>query len=704
MGILSYLSCSMLGESPPPPPRACFGRDGIIEQIVGLAEDLTPIALVGAGGIGKTSIALTALHHNRIRERFGDNRWFIRCDQFSASQANFLSRLSRAIGAGVENPEDLAPLRRYLSSKEMFIVLDNAESILDPQGTDGQGIYCVVEELSQFPNICLAITSRLTLVPPNCEAFEVPTLSMEAARDAFHRIYKRGGRSDSIDTILKQLDFHPLSITLLATVAHQNVWDDNRLAGEWEQHRTSVLQTDHKKSLGAAVELSLASPMFRKLGAHARELLGVIAFFPQGINEANLDWLSPTISNVATILDKFCALSLTYRSDGFVTMLVPLRDYLGPKDPLQSPLFCASMESYFTRLSVKPDPTDPGSEETQWIMLEDANVEHLLDVLTSIDASSDGVWRACAYFTNLLSWHKPRKTVLGPKIEQLPDDRLFKPDCLWQLAGLFDSFGNYVEEKQVLTHALKLEQERGNTDRVAFTLDELSRANRMLGLFEEGIRQAKEALEIFEQVGDTRKQGYSLILLACVLYDDNQLDAAEEAASRAIKLLPEKGQEFPVCNSHRVLGDVHYSRGEKEKAIYHFETALAIASAFNWDRAQFWIHYSLAELFLSEDEFYDAHAHIEQAKLQVVNDVYCQGRAVLLLARVFRRQRKFEDATTEALRALEIFEKIGALPNADNCRDLLQQIEQERKGSDAPVVPVSSWESYPVPHPLTLPS
>ena len=704
MGILSYLSCSMLGESPPPPPRACFGRDGIIEQIVGLAEDLTPIALVGAGGIGKTSIALTALHHNRIRERFGDNRWFIRCDQFSASQANFLSRLSRAIGAGVENPEDLAPLRRYLSSKEMFIVLDNAESILDPQGTDGQGIYCVVEELSQFPNICLAITSRLTLVPPNCEAFEVPTLSMEAARDAFHRIYKRGGRSDSIDTILKQLDFHPLSITLLATVAHQNVWDDNRLAGEWEQHRTSVLQTDHKKSLGAAVELSLASPMFRKLGAHARELLGVIAFFPQGVNEANLDWLSPTISNVATILDKFCALSLTYRSDGFVTMLVPLRDYLGPKDPLQSPLFCASMESYFTRLSVKPDPTDPGSEETQWIMLEDANVEHLLDVLTSIDASSDGVWRACAYFTNLLSWHKPRKTVLGPKIEQLPDDRLFKPDCLWQLAGLFDSFGNYVEEKQVLTHALKLEQERGNTDRVAFTLDELSRANRMLGLFEEGIRQAKEALEIFEQVGDTRKQGYSLILLACVLYDDNQLDAAEEAASRAIKLLPEKGQEFPVCNSHRVLGDVHYSRGEKETAIYHFEMALAIASAFNWDRAQFWIHYSLAELFLSEDEFYDAHCHIEQAKLQVVNDVYCQGRAVLLLARVFRRQCKFEDATSEALRALEIFEKIGALPNADNCRDLLQQIEQERKGSDAPVVPVSSWESYPVPHPLTLPS
>jgi len=39
----------------------------LIEEIIGLAEDLTPIALIGAGWIGKTSIALTVLHDNRIK-------------------------------------------------------------------------------------------------------------------------------------------------------------------------------------------------------------------------------------------------------------------------------------------------------------------------------------------------------------------------------------------------------------------------------------------------------------------------------------------------------------------------------------------------------------------------------------------------------------------------------------------------------------
>jgi len=668
---------SALGELPPPPPRIFFGRDELIEKVVHFAQRLMPIALIGAGGVGKTSIILTALHDDRVKQRFGDNRWFVRCDQFPTSHTNFLRRLSNVIGAGIENPEDLTPLRRYLSSKEMLIILDNAESILDPQVTSAQEIYIAVDELARFGNICLCITSRISIIPPDCEVLEIPTLSMDAACDTFHRIYKHCGQSNLVTNILEQLDFHPLSITLLATVARHNKWDANRLTREWERQRTGVLHAQHAGSLAATIELSLTSPLFRELGPDARELLGVIAFFPQGVNEENIDWLIPTISDGPNIFDKFCVLSLAYRSDGFVTMLAPLRDHLRPKDPMSSLLLGTAKERYFYRLSARIHPDTPGFEESQWIISEDVNVEHLLDVFTSVDADSGNVWDASANFANYLGWHKPRLVILGPKIEALPNDHPSKAQYLQDLAWLFKSVGNHVERKRLLTHTLKIWRARGEEHQVAQTLSDLSYTSRLIGLPEEGIQQGKEASKIFERLGDTAKQAECLISLAHVLHGDEQLDAAEEAASRAIDLLPENGQQFQVCNGRCVLGDIYRSKGDTEKAIHHFEVAFRIASSLNYHTSLCHVHFSLAVLFFEACRFDDAQAHVERAKSYTVNDTHLLAHTSQLQAWVWYKQHMFEEAKSEAQRALGLFEKLGATRDAEDTRELLGKMEMD---------------------------
>jgi hypothetical protein len=546
-----------VGELPPPPPRDCFGRDGLIEEVVGLVENLEPVALIGAGGIGKTSIALTVLHHDRIKERFGENRRFIRCDQFPASPTHFLARLSKVVGAGTKNPEDLTPLRPTLSSQEMLIILDNAESIIDPQGTGAQEIYSMVDELCQFQNISLLITSRITTVPPHCNRPDIPTLSMEAACDIFYGIYGNRTKSGIINDLLHRLGFHALSIKLLATAASHNGWDHDQLAEEWDAQREQVLQTVYNESLAATIELSLNSPTFRSLGPVARDLLAVVAFFPQGIDEKNFDWFFPTIPNRKNLFNLFHVLSLTYRSNGFVTMLPPIRDYLGPQDPQSSPLLCTTRDQYFSRLSVDAHPDNPGPGEGRWFLSEDGNIEHLLDVFTSIDQNTRATWDACYHFMIHLFWHKPRRTILGPKIEALPDDHPSKPKCLSQLAELLGRVGNFTKKKQLMTHTLELERRRGDGSRVAATLRRLSEANRWLHLRKEGIRQIGEALEIAERISDTMEQAVCLDRLAYLLIEDGEQDAAEKAASRVIDLVLEKGQEYLVCRLHQVLGMIN---------------------------------------------------------------------------------------------------------------------------------------------------
>ena len=568
----------------------------------------------------------------------------------------------------------MASLRQLLSSTEMLIILDNAESILDPEGPSAREIYADVDELARSSNVCLLITSRISTIPPDCEMFEIPTLSTEAARDTFHRIYKHGGRSNSIDGVLEQLEFHPLSITLFATVARQNKWGTDKLVTEWARQRTAILDTKHSRSLAATIELSLASPMFQELGPDAREFLEAVAFFPQGVNEGNVHWQYPTVPDAPRMLDGFCVLSLTYRRDGFVTMLAPLRDHLRPKDSASSSLLSTAKECYFTRLSGEIYPGNPGFEEARWIASEDVNVEHLLNVFMAIDGTSTEVWDACDRFIAQLYWHKSRLVTLGPKIETLPDDHPSKAPCLFGLARLVLSVGNFAERKRLLNHALKLWRGQGDDFRAARTLSDLSDTNQRMGLYEEGIQQAREASGVFERLSEPVRQAESLIILAWLLLRDRQLDTAEETALRAMNLLPEEGESIWAYESHRVLGKIYRSKGETEKVVHHFEKARGIASALNSAESLFWAHFNLAEMLIEQGKPSDAQTHIEHAKLFATNNTYLLARASTLQAQLWYAQDMFGEARSEALAACDALEKLGSAVNAEFARRLLQQI------------------------------
>jgi len=63
----------------PPAPQNFFGRQDTVDEVVKTITTQEParVVVLGAGGIGKTSLSLVVLHHPIIVESFRSNRWFI---------------------------------------------------------------------------------------------------------------------------------------------------------------------------------------------------------------------------------------------------------------------------------------------------------------------------------------------------------------------------------------------------------------------------------------------------------------------------------------------------------------------------------------------------------------------------------------------------------------------------------------------------
>ena len=111
----------------PAKPKIFHGRERELEEIVQtLVQDAQRIAILGAGGMGKTTLSKAAFHHPAITAKYG-NRFFVPCNT-----ARTKVELAAVIGSylGLKPGKDLtkAVIRYFTLGPPSLIVLDNLES------------------------------------------------------------------------------------------------------------------------------------------------------------------------------------------------------------------------------------------------------------------------------------------------------------------------------------------------------------------------------------------------------------------------------------------------------------------------------------------------------------------------------------------------------------------------------------------------
>ena len=203
------------------------------------------------------------------------------------------------------------------------MLLDGVDPILDPLTPKSKEIFAAIEELGSYEHVCLVTTSRMNPEIHGFHRVEVPALSEGGARDIFYNLCKLS-RSSAMDKLIARLDFHPLSIELLASCVHENSWDEATLLKAWDDDQMGVLRASYHQRLGDMIGPVLQLPTMKRLGNTAREMLEVIAASPSGIEERELDRGIAARREAVGVLWKY---SLVHYQDGFVRMPFPIRCY-----------------------------------------------------------------------------------------------------------------------------------------------------------------------------------------------------------------------------------------------------------------------------------------------------------------------------------------------------------------------------------------
>ncbi|KAJ7648978.1 hypothetical protein DFH06DRAFT_1300232, partial [Mycena polygramma] len=335
----SSTSISML----PSEPKIFHGRDSELDAILQLFGQGTPrIAILGAGGMGKTTVAQALLHHPQITHRYGQHRYFIACDA-ATTTIELIALIGPHLELKVDKDLTHAVVQHFCNSPPSLLVLDNLETVWEQTESRNE-----VEEflslLTDVKHLALIVTMR-GLQRPGKVAWTRPflrplsPLDQHAAYQTFIDIADDVHNPEQVHKVLALTDNMPLALSLLAHLVDSEGCSTVLL--RWQEERTSLISDgwDRKSNLDLSISLSLSSPRLRAF-PHTHKLLSLLSMLPNGLSDLELMQSELPIQNILGCKAVLTGTSLAYNDPhGRIKVLVPIREYMQKFQPPEDELY-----------------------------------------------------------------------------------------------------------------------------------------------------------------------------------------------------------------------------------------------------------------------------------------------------------------------------------------------------------------------------
>jgi non-specific serine/threonine protein kinase len=562
------------------------GRESDVERVTAMLARARLVTLVGAGGIGKTRLALHAA--GEVLGQFADGAWLV--DLAPVTDAEGVVRATAAaLGVRGEPGETLAnAVVGHARRRRMLLVLDNCEQVREAVAPFAAGL------LDAAPGVRILATSRSVLaigddavvpVPP----LEVPVadprpdaarlaecasvrLFVEQARRRVAGFCVDEGNAAAIAELARRLEGIPLAIELaaarVAVLAVEQIvsrlGDRFRLLGggsrtDSERHRT----------LRATMEWS-----YRLLDERERRLLNRLSVFVGGWTVEAAERVGGEQEGVlASLVDKSLVVAEVGDGRARYGMLETIRDYARERLVEDGALDDAvdAHRRWALALAETHGPNVRGATaEVAFAALapELDNVRAALarcgegeaDVRVRLSAAMGRYWVDCG---------------------SVDEGRSRLEEALAAERGRFPA-----ARAELLGHFADCVFRQGETDRA--------------------IRLGEEAVALYRALGDAAGLRHALARMSIAYEYCGMHDAALGACEEVMRLATEQGDRRSLATATMQVAFLAISRGEFDRAEALYARALDDLRALNDQRAVAIVLHNLGDVAFRQARYEDA--------------------------------------------------------------------------------------------------
>jgi predicted ATPase/DNA-binding SARP family transcriptional activator len=592
-------------------PTPLVGRRRELTEVIELVRANRFVTLTGAGGCGKTRLALRAAHE--LVEAFDDGVWFV---PLAALRDSELVLPTIAHTLGVDEPQMLV---EHLRAKELLLVLDNFEQLLDAS-------LPVARLLTQAPRLRVVVTSRAILRLAAEHVYPVPPLAIAEAVALFveraRAVLPAFEPDEHMARVCERLDNLPLAIELAA--AQVNLLSPAALLARLERRLPlppggARDAPARQQTLRATIEWS-----YDLLTPDARELFARLAVFARGWTlEAAESVCQARIELLAELVDRNL---VRQRRDRF-SMLETIREYAldqheAREDAVQlhhsHADWCVRHAQALRRqrrgegAAVTPLRTFEleldNFRAALRFLLEQGDHVRALELASSLYR----LWRLGGYATEGRRWLEQGLSATGA----VPP--LLRARALRVAGALARDQGDYVAGEALLAQSLSLSRGSRNSGEIAAALNLLASVCAVRGEYERARDHLTESLSLYEAAGDASgslRVYHSLATLAGVQGD---LATARQLHEDNLRRQRSVGDLLGVASTLQNLGYVAVLQRDEDAAEAFLTEGFELARELGYKGLKATIQTNLARLAIRRGRLRDAQQYLAEA-LPVLN-------------------------------------------------------------------------------------